>query len=62
MKHWIIEPVSRRTISKGIMAVMHGSRINVELFRPHSTSAVATSKASVHSLPLYQILSTSEHS
>lgn len=61
MKHWIIEPVSRRTISKGIMAVMHGSRINVVLFRPHSTSAVATSKASVHSLPLYQILSTSEH-
>ena len=49
---------SRRTISKGIMAVMHRSRINVVLFRPHSTSAVATSKASVHSLPLDQILST----
>ena len=58
----IIEPVSRRPISKGIMAVMHRSGINVVLFWPHSTSAVATSKASVYSLPLAQILSTSEHS
>ena len=44
------------------MAVMHRSGINVELFRPHSSSAVATSKASVYSLPLDQILSTSEPS
>ena len=43
------------------MAVMHRSGINV-LFWPHSTSAVATSKASVYSLPLDQILLTSEHS
>ena len=63
IRHSIIELVSRRTISKGIMAVMHRSRINTVLFlRPHSTSAVATSKATVHSLPLDQILSTSEHS
>ena len=33
------------------MTVMHRSGINV-LFWPHSTSAVATSKASVYSLPL----------
>ena len=62
IRHWIIESVSRRTITKGIMAVMHRSRITVVLFRPHSTTAVATSKATVHSLPLDQILSTSEHS
>ena len=62
IRHRIIEPVSRGTISKGIMAVMHRSRINVVLFRPHRTSAVTTSKATVHSLPLDQILSTSEHS
>ena len=36
--------------------------INVELFWPHSTSAVATSKASVYSVLLDQILSTSEWS
>ena len=54
IRHWIIEPVSRRTISKGIMAVMHRSRINVVLFWPHSTSAVATSKATVHSFPLFR--------
>ena len=62
IRHRIIEPVSRRTISKGIMAVMPRSRINVVLCRPHSTSAVATPKATVHSLPLDLILSTSEHS
>ena len=62
IRHWIIEPVSRRPISKGIMAVMHRSGINVVLFWPHSTSAEATSKASAYSLPLDQILSTSEHS
>ena len=62
IRHWIIAPVSRITFSKGIMAVMHRSRIKVVLFRPCSTSAVATSKATVHSLPLDQILSRSEHS
>ena len=56
------KPVSRRIISKGIMVVLHRSGIKVELFRPHSISAVATSKASEYSLPLDQILSTSEHS
>ena len=44
------------------MAVMHRFTINVVLFWPHSTSAVATSKASVHFLRLDQILSISEHS
>ena len=44
------------------MAVMHRCGINVELLWPHSTSALATSKASVYSLPLDQILSTSENS
>ena len=41
----MIEPVSRRTISKGIMAVMHRSWMNVVLFWPPSTSAVATSSS-----------------
>ena len=62
IRHWIIGPVSRKPISKGIMAVMHRSGINVVLLSPHNTSAVATSKASVYSLPLDQILSKSEHS
>ena len=44
------------------MALMHRSGIDVELFRPHNTNAVAASKASVYYLPLDQILSTSEHS
>ena len=44
------------------MVVLHWSGINVEVFLPHSTSAVATSKGSECSVPLDQILSTSEHS
>ena len=52
-------PVSRRTISKGNMVVMRSSGINVELFRPYSTSAAAISKASVYSVSLDQFLSTS---
>ena len=52
---------SLNQFSKGILAVMHRSGINVELFRSHSTSAVATSKASVYSLPLDQILPTSDN-
>ena len=53
----VLKPVSRRTISKRIMVVMH--RINVDLFWPYSTGAAATSKASVYSVPLDQFLSTS---
>ena len=34
------------------------SGINVELFRPHSTRAAATSKASESSVPLDQIIAT----
>ena len=56
----IIKPVSRRTISKRIMVVLHRSGINFELFCPQYTSAVATSKASEYSVPLDHILSTSE--
>ena len=37
---------------------MHSSGINVEMFKPHSTRAAATSKASASFVPLHQILST----
>ena len=50
--------VSRSTISRWIKVVMCKSGINVELFRPHSTRAAATSKASESSVPLDQILAT----
>ena len=43
----------------GSKVVMHGSGTNVELFRSHSTSAVATSKSSVYSVPLDQTPATS---
>ena len=46
------------TISSWIKVVMCKSGINVELFRPHSTRAAATSKASESSVPLDQILAT----
>ena len=52
------KPVSRSTISRWIKVVMCKSGINVELFRPHSTRAAATSKASESSVPLDQILAT----
>lgn len=35
---------------------MHSSGINVGLFQPQNTSAAVTSKASVYSVPLNQIL------
>ena len=50
--------VSRSTISRWIKVVMHSSGINVEVFKPHSTRAAATSKASASFVPLHQILST----
>ena len=46
------KPESRSTISRWIKAVMCSSRINVEVFRPHSTRAAATSKASASFVPL----------
>ena len=52
------KPVSRRTISRWIKVVMCSSGINVEVFRPHSTRAAGTSKASASFVPLDQILST----
>ena len=57
IRHWIIEQFLEEQLVKGLWL----SGINV-LFWPHSASAVATSKASVYSLPLDQILLTSEHS
>ena len=36
---------------------MRSSGINVEVFKPHSTRAAATSKASASFVPLDQILS-----
>jgi len=52
------KPVSRSTISRWIKIVMRNSGINVEVFKPHSTRAAATSKASASFVPLDQILST----
>ena len=52
------KPVSRSTISRWIKVVMSKSGINVDLFKPHSTRAASTSKASKSSVPLEQILST----
>ena len=52
------KPVSRSTISRWIKVVMRKSGINVEMFRPHSTRAAATSKASASLVPLDQILAT----
>ena len=50
--------VSRSTISRWIKIVMINSGINVQMFKPHSTRAAATSKAYTNSVPLEQILST----
>ena len=52
------KPVSRSTISRGIKVVMCISGINVEVLRPLSTRAAATSKASSSFVPLDQISST----
>ena len=54
----LFKPVSRSTISRWIKVVMSKSGINVDLFKPHSTRAASTSKASKSSVPLEQILST----
>ncbi|XP_068738595.1 uncharacterized protein [Montipora capricornis] len=51
------KPVSRDTISRWVKTVMQKSGIDVNLFRPHSTRAAATSKAFLKSVPLEHILS-----
>lgn len=43
--------VSRSTISRWIKIVMINSGINVQMFKPHSTRAAATSKAYTNSVP-----------
>ena len=51
------KPVSRDTISRWVKTVMQKSGIDVNLFKPHSTRAAATSKAFLKSVPLEHILS-----
>ena len=51
------KPVSRDTISRWVKIVMQKSGIDVNLFKPHSTRAAATSKAFLKSVPLEHILS-----
>ena len=50
-------PVARDTISRWVKTVMEKSGIDVNLFKPHSTRAAATSKALLKSVPLEHILS-----
>ena len=51
------KPVSRDTISRWVKIVLQKSGIDVNLFKPHSTRAAATSKAFLKSVPLEHILS-----
>ena len=51
------KPVSRDTISRWVKTVMQKSGIDVNLFKPYSTRAAATSKAFLKSVPLEHILS-----
>jgi len=51
------KPVSWDTISRWVKTVMQKSGIDVNLFKPHSTRAAATSKAFLKSAPLEHILS-----
>ena len=50
-------PVSRSTVSRWVKEVMKAAGINVAKFKPHSTRAASTSKASLCSVPLDQIMS-----
>ena len=50
-------PVSRSTISRWVKEGMKAAGINVAKFKPHSTRAASTSKASLCSVPLDQIMS-----
>ena len=49
--------MSGRTISRWVKEVMKAAGINVAKFKPHSTRSASTSKASLCSLPLDQIMS-----
>ena len=51
------KPVSRDIISRWVKTVMQKSGVDVNLFKPHSTRAAATSKAFLKSVPLEHILS-----
>lgn len=53
----LFKPVSRDTISTWVKTVLEKSGIDVNLFKPHSTRAVATSNALFKSVPLEHILS-----
>lgn len=50
-------PVSRSTISRWVKVVMKEAGINVDKFKPHSPRSTSTSKASLCSVPLDQIMS-----
>ena len=49
------KPVSRDTISRWVKTVMAKSGIDVNIFKPHSTRAAATSKTLLKSVPLEHI-------
>ena len=51
------KPVSRDTISRWVKTVLQKSGTDVNLFKPHSTRAAATSKAFLKSVLLEHILS-----
>ena len=51
------KPVSRETISRWVKTVMEKSRIDTNLFKPHSSRAAAMAKALLKSVPLEHILS-----
>lgn len=49
-------PVSRDTISCWVKFVLQSSRIDVNIFKPHSTRSASTSKAKLSDVPLADIL------
>ena len=48
--------VSRDTISRWVKFVLQSSRIDVNIFKPHSTRSASTSKAKMSNVPLTDIL------
>ena len=50
--------VSRETLSRWIRTVMTSAGVDTTIFKPHSTRAVATSKANTASVPIQEILKT----
>ena len=51
------KPVSRETNSRWVKTVLEKSRIDANLFKPHSSRAAAMSMALLKSVPLEHILS-----